>query len=132
MASQPLRRALVKALGHRAKDRLGPQATPLDYVEYWLSSGHTLQDLSQDIAADLGRTLSRKFVSFVCNRLTADARLRIRVARTTRLQRPPPDNTAAQSSSTTPGRRLGARAEGVFSPPTEKRKPSGSYSSSSV
>ena len=89
MASQPLRRALVKALGNRAHDELGAQATPLDYVEYWLSSGQTLQGLSQDIEVDLGRTLSRKFVSFVCNRLTADARLRIRVARTTRLQTPP-------------------------------------------
>jgi hypothetical protein len=99
MASQPLRRALVKALGHRAHETLGAQATALEYVEYWLRSGQTLQGLSLDIEADLGRTPSRKFVSFVCNRLGADARLRIQVARTTRLKRPPKDLTPAHLGS---------------------------------
>lgn len=81
MASQPLRRALLKALRRRAEVHLGAEATPIEYVEFWLSSGRTFQALAVDIGADLGRPVSRKFVSFVCNRLTADARSRIRAAR---------------------------------------------------
>jgi hypothetical protein len=81
MASQPLRRALLKALHRRAEVQLGARATPLEYVEFWLVSGRTFQALAQDIEADLGQPVSRKFVSFVCNRLTADARSRIRAAR---------------------------------------------------
>ena len=81
MASQPLRRALVNALSNRAKVKLGSGATPLDYVESWVRAGQTIQALARDLATDLGRPVSRKFVSFVCNRLTADARSRIHATR---------------------------------------------------
>jgi hypothetical protein len=81
MASQPLRRALVEALERRAHAQLGPGVTSMEYVESWLSSGKTFALLSQDIATDLGRPVSRNFVSFVCNCLTDDARSRIRAAR---------------------------------------------------
>ena len=81
MASQPLRRALEWALQGRAEARLGPGATALDYVELWLTSGKTFRLLSQDVAKELGRPLSRNFVSFVCNRLAIDARDRILAAR---------------------------------------------------
>jgi hypothetical protein len=81
MASQPLRRALVQALRRRAEAKVGIGATPMDYVEAWLRSGRTLRALAGDIEPDLGRPVSRKFVSFVCNRLTPDARSRVRTAR---------------------------------------------------
>ncbi len=97
MASQPLRRALLRALDRRAQSQLGAAATPLEYVEFWLGSRQTFQGLSRDIETDLGRPVSRKFVSFVCNRLTADARRRIRAARPALKQRFTLDDTATMS-----------------------------------
>jgi hypothetical protein len=84
MASRPLQRAVVGALAARAQGRLGWRATPLDYVEAWLSSGGTFVSLAKAISDDLSRPVSRGFVSFVCQRLDPQARVRVRTAREVR------------------------------------------------
>ena len=53
MASRPLRRAVIGALNARAQAQLGAQATPMKYVELWLSSGGTFVDLAKALAETL-------------------------------------------------------------------------------
>ena len=76
-----LRRIVVDALTARAKDALGPDATPLLYAEAWVRAGLSLTALTRSISADLGYPVSRSFVSFAAQRLTPDARARIKAAR---------------------------------------------------
>ena len=83
MPSRPLRRAVIGALNARAQGQLGAQATPMNYVELWLSSGGTFVGLAKALADDLARLVSRGFVSFTCHRLEPQARTRILNARLT-------------------------------------------------
>jgi hypothetical protein len=89
MASRPLRRAVIGALDARARVRLGAQATPMNYVELWLSSGGTFVELAKTLAEDLARPVSRGFVSFTCHRLEPQARTRILNARLTSARQMP-------------------------------------------
>jgi hypothetical protein len=98
MASQPLRRALVEALERRALSELGAAKTSLEYVESWVRAGGTIQSLSKHMAGDLGHPVSRNFVSFVCNRLTTDAKGRIQQAR---VRSPPRSASGAFSQPAT-------------------------------
>lgn len=77
----PLRRALTAALAERARTLLGEDATALDYVAAWVRAGLSMRALATLLAFDVGRSLSRGFVSFTCQRLEPQARTRIRAAR---------------------------------------------------
>ena len=79
--SRPLRRVVVDALAARARDALGPEATPLFYVEAWVRAGLSMRALARTLSADLGYPVSRSFVSFAAQRLAPDARGRIAAAR---------------------------------------------------
>jgi hypothetical protein len=79
--SRPLRRSVVDALAARARDALGPEATPLFYVEAWVRAGLSMRALARTLSADLGYPVSRSFVSFAAQRLAPDARERIAAAR---------------------------------------------------
>lgn len=81
MSGRSLRRAVTNALAVRAQLLVGREATPLDYAEDWVASGRSIADLARAVSNDLGRPVSRGFVSFVCQRLQPDARTRIATAR---------------------------------------------------
>ena len=53
MASQPLAKSPHGGAPSRAEGQLGPGATPIEYVEFWLGAGRTFQALAEDIEADL-------------------------------------------------------------------------------
>lgn len=88
MAGRSLRRVVTNALAVRAQLLLGREATPLEYAEDWVASGRSIADLARAVSADLGRPVSRGFVSFVCQRLQPDARTRIANARAARRRSP--------------------------------------------
>lgn len=81
MAARPVRRAVIAALTSRASTVLGPSSSALDYVVAWISAGGTFTTLATCLGDQIGRSLSRGFVSFTCQRLAPDARSRIRSAR---------------------------------------------------
>lgn len=78
MPGRPLRRAMIQELEARATEAELPDI--LSYIEGWLESGQTFQDLAQDIAVAIGKPLSRSMVSTYVNSLP-DAPQRITQAR---------------------------------------------------
>lgn len=81
MPARSLRGRVVAALERRAQTLLGPDASPIEYAERWVEAGLSLTALTRAIALDLGYPISRGFMSFTCQRLTPDARRRIKAAR---------------------------------------------------
>jgi hypothetical protein len=81
MRATSLRRRVVHVLEARARLLLGPTASAIEYVERWVEAGLSLVVLTRAIAVDLRYPVSRGFVTFACQRLTPDARHRIKAAR---------------------------------------------------
>lgn len=68
MAGRPKRRVLMGELERRTREEFADEsgeciATHLDYAVSWVASGKTIRALAEDIAATLGESMSREFVS---------------------------------------------------------------------
>jgi hypothetical protein len=81
MAATPKRRRLRATLARRAEAEIGPGATPLDYVERWISSGGQVSALAASLRLEMGESISRGFLSLIIHRLGPDATARIVAAR---------------------------------------------------
>jgi hypothetical protein len=69
------------ALAARARDSIGDDAVPLDYVCDYVAGGGLVSRLASDIATDIGEACSRSFLSLIIHRLAPDATARIAEAR---------------------------------------------------
>jgi hypothetical protein len=72
----------VAALAARAVATLGEDASPLDYVCFYLAGGQTLNDLAAELTTELGTPVSRQHVSQTAHELEPAAKERIAAART--------------------------------------------------
>jgi len=81
MPSRELHAQVAGALEFRARALLGPDAAAIQFVEEWVRAGAPLTVLARAVAADIAYPVSRGFVSHVCQRLSPDARARIKAAR---------------------------------------------------
>lgn len=81
MAATPKRRRVRAALLNRAHSAIGPEASELDYVIAYVQDGGMVASLAEELATELGESVSRSFLSMVVHRLTDDATDRITAAR---------------------------------------------------
>ena len=81
MASRPKEQRLVTVLKRLAVGQLGEGAEPIDLVVHRVASGQTITAFAKDVAAAMGEDASRAWISWICNRLTPDAKARIAAAR---------------------------------------------------
>jgi hypothetical protein len=84
MAGRPKLARLLASLQLRAERDLGDDATALDYVDYvveHIAGGGFLSALAEDLAAELGESVSRPFLSGAVHALAPDAKSRIEGAR---------------------------------------------------
>jgi len=81
MSGQPKRDRLLRQLELRAKREIDEDATAIDYVEAYVQGGGILQKLADDLAAEMGESCSRPFLSNTVNKLSDDAKARIGAAR---------------------------------------------------
>lgn len=81
MPGQKKRTNVRKALLLRAQREIAPDATALDYVAVWLTSGRSFDTLAASLADEMGESCSRTFLSFTVHRLSDDSSARIRAAR---------------------------------------------------
>ena len=78
-------RKVKAALLSRARARMGPESTQLDYVCEWLRGDDgRIVELARQVAADIGESCSRNFLAHVAHRLSPDASARIYAARAER------------------------------------------------
>lgn len=81
MAGTPKQTRLIAGLKARALRELGEEASELDYVVHFVSAGGMLSKLADDIAEELGESVSRPFLSNTVNGLADNATERIALAR---------------------------------------------------
>jgi hypothetical protein len=82
MAGNPLKHRVLSALAARAKSELGDDdATELDYACDHVSNGGTIAGLAKLIGVDIGKPISRSFLSGILNNVSDDARSRLEAAR---------------------------------------------------
>lgn len=82
MASRPKQQRLLTALRQRAHEELeNPDATPLDVVVHFVAGGGLIADLARSMAASMGESISRNFLSGVVHGLAPDASEQIAAAR---------------------------------------------------
>jgi hypothetical protein len=79
VASRPKEARLKRKFAELAK-RDG-RATPVEWVVGKIEDGVTVTALAREIAAEMGESCSRNWISSVINRLTPDAKSRISEAR---------------------------------------------------
>ena len=73
MASAPKRRRVREALRRRAENRHDSGAEPVEAVYDWIRGGGTLATLAENLAAELGESVSVSWLKFVIGRLAPDA-----------------------------------------------------------
>jgi hypothetical protein len=81
MAGRPREQTLRAVLKRLAVQELGDGAESIDFIVHRVASGHTVTKLAQELGEATGEEASRGWVSWVCNRLTPDAKARIVRAR---------------------------------------------------
>jgi hypothetical protein len=81
MSGKPKEARLVAALAKRAVLELGSEATPLDYVVFYIAGGKMFTDLAAEMAVELNEPVSRQLISGSANALGEDAKERIAAAR---------------------------------------------------
>lgn len=80
MAGRPKEQKLLQVLRKRAHEEVGPKASCTDYVVAWIETGRTISELAASVAAEMGESCSRSWLSGVLNRRAED-KARIATAR---------------------------------------------------
>jgi cell division septum initiation protein DivIVA len=81
MASRPKEQRLRAVLEKLAAKELGEGAEPIDLIVQRVANGQTVTAFAKEVAKAMGEEASRSWISWVCNRITPDAKARIAAAR---------------------------------------------------
>jgi hypothetical protein len=81
MAGTPMKRRVLAALQARATRDVGEGATIVDFASGFVAAGHSIGQLAELLASDLGHPVSRSFLSWTLNNIAPDSKIRLQAAR---------------------------------------------------